>query len=161
MVHATTLVLGLGNPLLGDDGVAWHVADRVRRALGVDRMAHVDVDCIAGGGLSLMERMIGYERAIIVDAIVTGAAPVGSVRRLALRDLPDLCAGHTASPHDTSLQSAVRLGRGLGAALPRDITIIAVEARRVHKFSEALSPAVADAVPPAADLVLAALGEPF
>jgi hydrogenase maturation protease len=158
---SATLVLGLGNPLLGDDGVGWHVADRVRGALSADGAAPpgVDVDWAAAGGLSLMERMIGYERAIVVDAIATGDLPVGSVRRLALQDLPDPCVGHTGSAHDASLQTAVRLGRRLGAALPQDITIVAVEAGPIHEFCDTLSPAVAGAVAPATALVLAALGE--
>jgi hydrogenase maturation protease len=157
-----TLVLGLGNPILGDDGVGWHVAEQVRRRLATspeDRSASVEVECAAQAGLGLMERMIGYDRAILVDAVRTGRWPVGAVHRLALEEIPEPCAGHLASAHDASLQAALALGRRLGAALPARITVVAVEARTVHEFSVGLTPAVADAVPKAADMVLATLRE--
>ena len=62
MKSARTIVVGLGNPILGDDGVGWRVAQAVQ-ALAPE----ADVECQALGGLSLMERLVGYQRAIIVD----------------------------------------------------------------------------------------------
>lgn len=149
-----TLVVGLGNPILGDDGVGWRVAEQVQAA-----RPWLEVDCLSLGGLSLMERLIGYQRAIIVDAIQTEHGRAGTVFILPLSALPDRSAGHTTAAHDTSLHTALRLGRQMGAALPDDITIVAVEAERVYDFSEALSPAVAAAVPLAVTAVCALLDE--
>jgi hydrogenase maturation protease len=143
------LIVGLGNPILGDDGIGWHVAEAVR--LLVD---DVEVDCLALGGLSLMERLIGYERVIIIDAIQTRDGQIGEVSTFPLEALPDLSAGHTTAAHDTSLQTALKLGRTMGAQLPDDVTVVAVEANRVYDFSEELSPAVAQAIPVATQLVL-------
>jgi len=154
------LVIGLGNPILGDDGVGWRVAEQVANRLpksSATSEVAIEVDCVSLGGLSLMERMIGYDRAIVIDAIATGQRPIGSVTRLALDDLPDRAAGHTTAAHDTSLQTALQVGRALGARLPDQITIVAVEARAVYDFSEELSPPVAAAVPRATDMVIAAL----
>jgi hydrogenase maturation protease len=64
-----TLVLGLGNPLLGDDAVGLKVAALVRERLG--GAPGVDVEEEEAGGLRLMERMTGYDRAILVDAAAT------------------------------------------------------------------------------------------
>jgi len=162
MPSRATLVLGLGNPILGDDGVGWHVADQVRSRLGASgpEPAGVEVDCVALAGLGLMERMIGYDRAILVDAIDTGRHPVGTVQRMALAGLPDPCAGHTASAHDASLQTALALGQRLGVDLPTQVTVVAIEARAVHEFCAELTPAVAGAVSGAADLVLDVLDTP-
>ena len=52
-----TLVIGLGNPILGDDGVGWVVAEGIAR-LTEDR-PEIEVDTVALGGLSLMERLTG------------------------------------------------------------------------------------------------------
>ena len=52
-----TLMIGLGNPILGDDGVGWRVAEEVTRK--TNRPADIEVDCVALGGLSLMERLTG------------------------------------------------------------------------------------------------------
>jgi hydrogenase maturation protease len=147
---AKTLVLGLGNPLLGDDGVGWKVAEAVRARL---QDPDVEVDCLAGGGLSLMERLSGYEQAILVDAIQTGQGPPGSVRTLALEELPDPAAGHLGSAHDTTLQTALRVGRAMGVHLPQRVLIVAVEAERVYDFAEELTAPVAAAVPRAATTV--------
>ena len=109
------------------------------------------------GGLSLMERLTGSERVILVDAIFTGAQPVGTVSRFSLTDLPDLSAGHSASAHDTSLQNALQVGRDMHILLPKDedVTVITIEAEAVYDFSQDLSPAVAAAVPVALKHVLA------
>jgi len=152
------LVLGLGNPLLGDDGVGWRVAEQLRA-----RITHpgIEIDCHAGGGLSLMERLVGYDRAIIIDAINTGEHPPGTVARLRLEDLPERAPSHLASAHETTLQTALRVGRAMGAVLPQDIVIIAIEARNVYDFSEELSPAVAQAIPQAIERVISQLDEWF
>ncbi|NNG15668.1 MAG: hydrogenase maturation protease [Gemmatimonadales bacterium] len=147
------LVLGLGNPILGDDGVGWHVADAVEQSLN-GLSGTVMVERAALGGLHVMERLIGYDRAIILDAIHTGRHAVGRVSLLPLEDLPDPVAGYTNSSHDTSLRTALEVGRTLGARLPEHVTIVAVETTREYDFSEELSPSVRAAVPRAAALVL-------
>ena len=150
-----TIVLGLGNPLLGDDGVGWRVAEAVRAELGAaaDGTPGVEVDSLSVGGLGLMERLVGYRRAILVDAVVSGR-PVGTVRRLDLDDLGDPSAGHLGSAHDASLPTAIAMGRALGATLPGTITVVAIEAGPSFEFGEVLSPAVGASVPEAAALVL-------
>jgi len=165
MTTAKTLVLGLGNPILGDDGVGWHIAEQVRQHLDSPdtprhrRWDEVEVDCLARGGLSLMERMIGYERVILLDAITLGQGPPGSVYRFRLEELPAPGAGHLSSAHDTSLQTALHLGRTMGVALPEQVTVVAVEAQSVYDFAEELTPPVAAAVPRAVQVVMAALEE--
>ena len=71
-----TLIVGLGNPLVTDDSVGLRVVEELRPLLA-DR-ADVEVAEDYWGGLRLMERMIGFDRAIVVDAIHTGAPPARS-----------------------------------------------------------------------------------
>jgi hydrogenase maturation protease len=149
-----TLVIGLGNPILGDDGVGWRVVEEIARKTAKQR--EVEVDCASLGGLSLMERLTGCERVILVDSIFTGEKPIGTVSQFALSDIPDLMAGHSASAHDTSLHTALNVGRSMDIPLPRDedVLIVAIEAENVYDFSETLSPPVAAAVPQAVGAVL-------
>jgi hydrogenase maturation protease len=149
-----TLIIGLGNPILGDDGVGWRVAEEV--AIQTTGRPDVQVDCASLGGLSLMERLTGSEHVILVDAIFTGTKPVGTVSRFSLNDLPDLSTGHSASAHDTSLRNALTVGRSMDILLPKDenVIIVAIEAENVYDFSQELSPAVAEAVPQAIKAVL-------
>ena len=151
-----TLVVGLGNPILGDDGVGWKVAEEVERLL--PRGAEVDVECVSLGGISLMERLIGYRRAILVDAIARGD-PIGLVQVIRLADLPDYSAFHTTSPHDTSLQNAIKLGDSMGAVLPGEIMVIGITTNHAYSFGETLSEPVAEAVPRAVQTVLDLLNQ--
>ncbi len=148
-----TLVLGLGNPILGDDGVGWAVVEALRtHALPPE----VELDCCSLGGLGLMERMSGYERAVLIDAIYTGKQPAGTLSVFPLVKLDDVSAGHTTSAHDTSLRNALNVGRSMGIPLPTDeqVYVVAIEAEKVYDFAEELSPAVAAAVPQAVEAVL-------
>jgi hydrogenase maturation protease len=150
------LVLGLGNPLLGDDGVGWRVVEQV---MARNTNPDVEMDFHSGGGLSLMERLIGYDRAIIVDALNTARQPQGTVSSSRLEDLPTCAQSHLASAHETTLQTALQVGRTIGATLPQpgDIRIVAIEAQNVYDFSEDLSLAVANAVPKAVEQVISQL----
>lgn len=146
-----TLVVGLGNPILGDDGVGWKVAEEVKNQLPQD--APVDVDFLSLGGISLMEHLIGYERAILIDALAL-EEPIGSILVLKLSDLPNYSAFHATSTHDISLQNAIKLGRSMGARLPDKVDIVGIATRRICDFSEELSAPVADAVSFASRVVL-------
>ena len=148
-----TLVIGLGNPLVTDDSVGLRVVEQLRGELA--ERSDVTVDEDYWGGLRLMERMIGFDRVIVVDAICTGAAP-GTIHRLKTSDIP---TQRSASAHDVNLPTALAFGRQAEVALPRDehIVLIGIEAEDVINFSETCTPAVAAAVPVAVQEVLEAL----
>jgi len=147
MAGRRTRVIGLGNPILGDDGVGWRVVEAMRGLLDDEA---VDVLCLSVGGVSLMEQLVGCDRALLVDAVVTGGTP-GEVLSVPLDELGDPSCGHTASTHDTTLTTALSLGRALQAPLPDDIWVVGVEVdpRCLHEFNEQLSPEVTAAVPEA------------
>jgi hydrogenase maturation protease len=148
------LVLGLGNPILTDDGVGVHV---VRELVAHSLPDNVTCTEASIGGLRLLEVIAGYERVILVDAIQTSDGNPGDIHRLRADDLR--ASLHAGSTHDLSLPGALRLGRNMGMALPEDksIVIIAVEVEDVLTFDEKCTPAVAAAIPRAAEAVLAEL----
>lgn len=148
------LVLGLGNPILRDDGVGWRVVEAAEAAWRGRSSRAVEFDCVSQGGLALMERLVGYEHVILVDAIQTHGGEAGTVSRLTLDDLPTL---HADSAHDASLKAALELGRRLGARLPSALVVIAIEAEDTLDFGEELSPSVADSIGHATELVLTEL----
>ena len=158
-----TLILGLGNPILGDDSIGLRVAEAVQLYLAERLPAHpagdpeqtIEVDVEGNGGLRLMERLVGYDRAIIIDAICTGAHPAGSILQLGPDDLP---TQHSASAHDMTLPTGLRLATTMGLKVPAQITIVAVDAEQVLDFDEHLSPAVEAALPAAVATVLGLAG---
>jgi hydrogenase maturation protease len=147
-----TLVVGLGNPILGDDGIGWRVAQRLEETGNLT--SDVEVTYLAVGGISLMESLVGYDIAIIIDAIATHRVPIGTIRSLSLDDLSDPSAGHLGSVHDTSLQNAIKIGRDLHLELPKKIIVVAIEARKIYDFSEELSPEVSASIPEAVRITL-------
>lgn len=152
-----TLILGLGNPIRGDDGVGWRVVEAVMKNLTKVKKPSegLDVDTLSGGGLNLMERLVDYDRAILVDAMQSGKQP-GSVQVFPLEALDNPSAGHLGSTHETNLLTALEIGRRLGAHLPPvgGVMVVAIEAQPVFEFSEELSPPVAQAVPEAVQKVM-------
>lgn len=149
-MNKRTLILGLGNPILTDDSVGLRVAGELKSALAGRNGITVDEDC--WGGLRLMERLIGFDRAIIVDAIQTGGPP-GTVRTLSPKDIP---TQHSASAHDVNLPTALAFGRKMGLHLPEDseIILVAIEAVDILTFGERCTPPVEAAIPQAVQLVL-------
>jgi hydrogenase maturation protease len=164
--HPLIAIFGLGNPLLGDDGVGWAIVQEVQsrlkevqEELGHNSGFQFEVDSLSLGGLSLMERLAGCQKAILIDSIVTGAHPLGTVLHFEIEDLPAEFIGHLSSAHDVSLTTALEVGRSMGVQLPERIVIVAVESQIVYEFSEELSPPVAAAVSDAATLTMELLGQ--
>ena len=151
-----TLVVGLGNPIVGDDGIGWRVAERILQQMqdSETKPDEVDIECLAVGGLRLMEFMVGYDYAIVIDMLFTGQQPAGHVSCFPLEDLPDLAARHVTSTHDTSLQSALKLGRELGLRLPQKIMVVGIEANNCYNFSEELTSPIEAAIPQAVQMVV-------
>ena len=150
-----TLVIGLGNPILGDDGVGWRVADEVERRLGArPAVATVAVERLAVGGLALMERLVGCERAVIIDSYLSGGRP-GTIRSFSLAELAGRPVGYLDSAHDASLAAALAAGRAVGARLPDDVVVVTVDTVPQDVFGDSLTAPVRAAVDAAADEVMA------
>lgn len=153
----STLVIGLGNPILGDDAVGWRVAEQVHQRLSIINSSrpgnHIEVDTLAVGGLALMERMVGYKVAVIIDAINTGNMP-GTVCCQSLKEFPEHATGHLSSAHDTTLQNALRVGEEMGATLPDTIYIIGIETQTNYDFTEELTPKIEQSIPVAVQTVM-------
>jgi hydrogenase maturation protease len=152
-----TLVLGLGNPILTDDGIGIRVVREAasRCPNGKTRFAEASL-----GGLRLLDVINGYDRVILVDAILTRGGTPGAIYHMGPGDL--LASLHSDSSHDLSLPGALKLGRRLGMKVPDDdaFEIIAIEAQDVLTFGESPTAAVAAAIPQAVDAVLAAVNAP-
>jgi hydrogenase maturation protease len=150
-----TLVVGLGNPILTDDGVGIRVVREIAAGPPIPGVALAEA-CV--GGLRLLDTLAGYERVILVDAIQTRGGTPGDIYRLQADDLK--VSLHAGSTHDLTLPGALAFGRGVGMTLPDDdnLIIIAVEVEDVLTFCEECTYAVRESVPRAVEAVLEELG---
>jgi hydrogenase maturation protease len=148
-----TVVIGLGNPILSDDGAGVRASRLLREALG--GRADIEVKEAYAGGIRLMDELVGYGRAVIVDAMVTGRHRPGTVRRLPPSELG--AARNTSSTHDTNLATAIEMGRMLGLELPGEVLLWGIEAGDVETFGEELTGAVERALPVVVEEILECL----
>ncbi len=143
-----TVVLGLGNPVLSDDGVGLAVATELKRLLAVAPIRGVDVLASTRAGFELIDLLRGYTRAVILDCIVLPDACPGRVCRLTLDDVSG-CA-RLVNAHEVSVGTALRLAERMGIPMPHEAEIIAVEAADTATLAEGLTPTVQATVSPLA-----------
>jgi len=127
-----TVVLGLGNPLLHDDGAGIEAVKLLEGRVS----GEIELKTAAVGGLRILDQLNGFDRAIVVDAIMTGGSP-GQIKRFEAEQLMgDL---HASCAHDLSFQAALALGRSLGMAVPREIIVYGIEVGDPHRLEEGCS----------------------
>lgn len=147
------LILGLGNPLRGDDGVGPRVvAELLRRGLP-DGVAAVDGGT---GGLGLLHLLEGWERVVVVDAAILGRNP-GEFLRFAPEEAHLVGSLVSLSSHTAAFADALALARALGREFP-DIVIYGVQPERMD-WEEGLSPALEAALPQIVTAVLEEIHE--
>jgi len=152
-MKAHTLILGLGNPLMADDGAGIRAVELLRQRPLPDGVVVQD-----GGtaGVGLVPEMDGYRRVILIDCAIIEARP-GEWRRFALDEAKLLPAGSTRregppkqddsplSLHRTSLRDALRLADAVDL-LPPEIVIYGIQPAQVE-WDRPMSDEVAAALP--------------
>jgi hydrogenase maturation protease len=138
------VVLGLGNPLRGDDGAGLKVAEAVDARLREQPVPGVTVRTSTRAGLEVIDLLSGFGRAIVVDCLEVPDAVPGRVRRLALDGCPG--SARLVGAHDVSLRDAFAFARATGYPMPDEVDVYGVEAAETLAITEGLSPAVAAAV---------------
>ena len=150
-----TLVAGVGNVLLGDDGFGVETA---RRLAERDLPDHIEVVDIGVRGVHLAYRLLdGYDTLVLVDATARGAPP-GTLYVIEHDGHPGAppsgvpaLDGHRMTP-DTVLALLDTLCAGTGAAPPRRILVVGCEPASVAE-GIGLSTSVSGAVPEAVRLI--------
>ena len=153
-VLSGTVIIGMGNPLLSDDGVgiavAHAVAERLRQAMDLTVVE------LHTGGIRLMEAMAGFRRAVVVDAMLSGAVP-GTLKRFDPHDF--VTTKNTFSSHDTDFATAYDLGLMARVPLPERVSFWGIEAREFDLFGERFTDEVTAALPGAVSRIIAEIIE--
>jgi hydrogenase maturation protease len=146
-----TVVLGVGNLLLSDEGLGVHVANRL---MEMDLPPGVEV--VEGGvdGLYLIDVVLRAKRLIVVDAVKGGALP-GSIYRFGPDEFDAHPDAYTMSMHEIGILEAIRIS-GLVGDVP-ETTIIGVEPKSMEPGME-LTPEIRSRIPRIIELVLQEVG---
>ena len=141
-----TVIIGMGNPILSDDSVGVRLARDVDRAL-LDRPDVVVVPECSVGGLNLLDYLVSYRTAVVLDAVRTRGGVPGTCYRFTAEALQP--TAHLCNVHDANFATALALGRILGMDLPadRDIHVFAVEIVDDTTFGTELTPEVSRRYP--------------
>ena len=145
-----TIVLGVGNQILGDDGVGVHVANELKKHI---QDPNITIDEATTGGMNLLDLLLGYDKAIIIDAVKSETGENGEVKRIPLDDFSTM---HSCNPHDVSLSEAIEMAKKLGETkIPQEIVIIGIMMKQIPcEFGEKLSKNIETAVPKAVEMTL-------
>jgi hydrogenase maturation protease len=135
------LVIGLGNPLMGDDGIGCAVAEH----LASHPSLPASVEAVAGGSdlLRFIDEVRGRDRILVLDAILDDSEP-GSVQEVASVGERQAHAHHL---------SAVQAARLIELVIGVHITVLGISIHDV-RAGEGLSPALAAAIPSIAAQIL-------
>jgi len=145
-------VLGLGNVLLGDDGVGPFVVELLRAGWTFpDGVAVTDVGT---PGLGLLTYVHGADVVILVDAVKADGPP-GAVRVYRGPELSHLPVGHRVSPHDPAVVEVLSIAAFDGAA-PREVVLVGIIPDSVA-LGAGMSPRVRAGAAAAVGVVLAEL----
>ncbi len=129
-----TVVIGLGNPLMGDDGLGIAAVERLRDEWEVDRR----VELVDGGtwGLNLLPLIEDAGSLLLLDAI-DSAMPPGTEIVLGREEIPRYL-GHKLSPHQIDLREVLAIAE-LRGTLPERTVAIGLQPERVE-MRTSLSP---------------------
>jgi hydrogenase maturation protease len=130
-----TIVVGVGNLVRRDDGAGIHVVNRLKH-----RAPWIDSIDVAMGSVEILEAIKGYDRAIIVDAIQSGAEPgeILHIDTAAADNPPSLY-----SSHGVDIFTTLELGKRIFKdEMPKEQIIIGIEAEDTLDYSTSCSPRV-------------------
>jgi hydrogenase maturation protease len=118
------LILGIGNPLLSDDGVGLRLLEEIQ-----SNLSHLSdkIDFVDGGtqGMMLLGFLDNRPAAVLLDAIQLGASP-GTVHILDAEDLLNFKGSKPISPHEGGAPELIKLSLALGE-LPPKVIVIGIE----------------------------------
>ncbi len=151
-ISPKTLILGVGNILLKDEGIGIHTI----KALENESLpSHIKILDGGTGGLHLIHWLQDYEHIIMIDATLDNQSP-GSIRLIRphfASDFPPLMSAHEIGIKDM-INAMILTG------LHPDIHLITISVADIQQVSMELTPSVAAAIPKVIQLIKQLIKEP-
>ena len=138
-VQHDCIVVGIGNSLLKGDHVGIEVVKKL-----VEQQAPVDTSVLYSVGLDVLDVIMGYKKAIIVDACQMGHPP-GTILEMTPDEL--FTDQQIVNSHAVTLGSTLRTGQmGYADKMPQEVTMMLIEVEDINAFSIECSPSVKIAI---------------
>lgn len=140
------LILGIGNTLMGDEGIGVHAVNSLEKTALPDGVELLDGGT---GSFLLLEPMQSAEKVVLIDATIDGAKP-GTIRRLCPKYSKDY--PRTLTAHDIGLKDLIDAFYLMGDT--PDVTLFAVSIEDLQDLTTEMSPELDLAIPQVAKMVL-------
>lgn len=149
---AKTLILGVGNLLLSDDGIGVRVIQKLQEEHNLPE----EIQVVDGGtcGLDLLQFLEGVENLIVVDAANIGK-PAGTIQRLEGDQVPVFLA-QKVSPHEINLPELLFSAKLIGI-YPQKVVVLGIQPQSIETSLD-LTPPVAAKLDELVKLVLVEIG---
>jgi hydrogenase maturation protease len=127
------LVLGMGNPILTDDGVGLILAERLQKRI---KGAEIAVNAMIG--LGLLDQIIGYDKIFIIDAMTSSNGNIGEMRIIS--ETNGYGSLHLFSSHGLNIFDLMELGKRCGYHVPDLAAVYGIEIGTEVAFGMRLTP---------------------
>jgi len=121
------VVLGLGNPLMGDEGIGVYLIERLAKS--ADAYPNVEFIDAGTGGLSVLHHIEGRRKAVLIDCALMDEPP-GTLRRFTPDEVRSTKVLAHQSLHEADLMRILALARQLGQA-PEEIVIVGIQPEQI------------------------------
>ena len=149
-----TVLIGIGNPILSDDGAGIYTARAIKEFLKDSNRWKVDVVESSVAGLELIDLVEGYGRAILIDSMKTERAHSGQIFKINIAELNE--RDDPLNLHLIGIRGVLDLGKRMEREMPHSVSIYAIEVVDNTTFSEELTPEIKKRIP---DLVAQVIEE--
>jgi len=142
------MILGLGNPILGDDGIGCSVSELIGSRIGED--SGITVLSASVSPIRLLDEISGFERLIIIDSITTGLVEPGELLEIQF----PVNSSTPVSVHHFSIDQILSIGNALGLSMPEHIKVYGIEIIRPEEYGSSLSPVISKRLPEIAEEII-------
>lgn len=142
------IVIGIGNPNFKDDGVGYKIVEQLEGL--------VDTVCLLNTDLKVIDAMLNYDIAIVVDGVKIGVEPGTIVEFDPFKTFENVYASGT---HSLTLFEVIRIGYHVfPEEMPKEIKVIGIEVEDVDTLDRECSPRVKEAIPKVVEMIKKHLG---
>lgn len=134
------VVLGIGNPILTDDGAGIKIARKLK-----ENIPELEVIETCEAGISILDHVVGYDKLILIDSIKTEHGQSGEIYKLELEELKP--GTGFDSFHGLDIATAFKLGQRLGCIMPQHVSVYAVEVKDNTTFGEKCTRELEERIP--------------
>jgi len=135
-----TLILGIGNPILTDDGVGLKVAQGIK-----EEKPDLDVELTCEAPIGLLDLIVGYDKVVIIDSIKTESGQPGELYQFKMEDFkPNM---DFSSSHRMDIATAFEVGKHLRYKMPQSVSIYAIKTKDTLTFAEQCTKEVEKQIP--------------